>query len=148
MHQHDPILSADAVQNANAGHPGMPMGAAAVAYDLWTQFLKHYPRNRNGSTATACCISPGTTRLSRRSSISESGVANRRATDDALAQIERARLSAFDVVRDRSRCSPRWAREPLRRQQRRFRSVSRSGSLFLPKRRRVAAAARSGVSPR
>jgi transketolase len=39
------ILSADAVQNANAGHPGMPMGAAAMAYTLWTQFLKHNPKN-------------------------------------------------------------------------------------------------------
>jgi transketolase len=39
------MLSADAVQNANAGHPGMPMGAAAMAFTLWTQFLKHNPRN-------------------------------------------------------------------------------------------------------
>ena len=39
------ILSADAVQNANAGHPGMPMGAAAMAFTLWTEFLKHNPRN-------------------------------------------------------------------------------------------------------
>ncbi len=39
------ILSADAVQNANAGHPGLPMGAAAMAFALWTQFLKHNPRN-------------------------------------------------------------------------------------------------------
>jgi transketolase len=39
------ILSADAVQNANSGHPGMPMGAAAMAYVLWTQFLRHNPRN-------------------------------------------------------------------------------------------------------
>src|SRR5215472_16462679 len=39
------ILSADAVQNANSGHPGMPMGAAAMAYTLWTQFLKHNPRD-------------------------------------------------------------------------------------------------------
>ena len=39
------ILSADAVQNANSGHPGMPMGAAAMAYTLWTRFLKHNPRN-------------------------------------------------------------------------------------------------------
>ena len=39
------ILSADAVQNANAGHPGLPMGAAAMAYTLWAQFLKHNPRN-------------------------------------------------------------------------------------------------------
>ena len=39
------IFSADAVQYANAGHPGMPMGAAAMAYTLWTGFLKHNPRN-------------------------------------------------------------------------------------------------------
>jgi transketolase len=38
------ILSADAVQHANSGHPGMPMGAAAMAYTLWTQFLKHNPK--------------------------------------------------------------------------------------------------------
>ena len=39
------ILSADAVQNANSGHPGMPMGAAAMAFTLWTRFLKYNPRN-------------------------------------------------------------------------------------------------------
>ena len=39
------ILSADAVQNANSGHPGMPMGAAAMAYTLWTRFLKHNPKD-------------------------------------------------------------------------------------------------------
>jgi len=39
------IFSADAVQNANAGHPGMPMGAAAMGYTLWTRFLKHNPKN-------------------------------------------------------------------------------------------------------
>jgi len=33
------ILSADAVQQADSGHPGMPMGAAAMAYTLWTGFL-------------------------------------------------------------------------------------------------------------
>jgi transketolase len=37
------MLSADAVQNANSGHPGMPMGAAAMAYTLWTKYLKHNP---------------------------------------------------------------------------------------------------------
>src|SRR5579862_7654729 len=37
------MLSADAVQTANSGHPGMPMGAAAMAYTLWTRFLKHNP---------------------------------------------------------------------------------------------------------
>src|SRR6202163_3174269 len=39
------FLSADAVQNANSGHPGMPMGAAAMAYTLWTKFLKHNPKD-------------------------------------------------------------------------------------------------------
>jgi len=39
------ILSADAVEHANAGHPGMPMGAAAMAYTLWTRFLRHNPEN-------------------------------------------------------------------------------------------------------
>jgi transketolase len=34
------FLAADAVQNANSGHPGMPMGAAAMTYTLWTKFLK------------------------------------------------------------------------------------------------------------
>jgi transketolase len=39
------MLAADAVQKANSGHPGMPMGAASMAYVLWTRFLKHNPRN-------------------------------------------------------------------------------------------------------
>jgi transketolase len=39
------FLSADAVQNANSGHPGMPMGAAAMAFTLWTKFLKFNPKD-------------------------------------------------------------------------------------------------------
>jgi len=39
------ILSADAVQNANSGHPGMPMGFAAAAFTLWDKFLKHNPKD-------------------------------------------------------------------------------------------------------
>ncbi len=39
------MLSADAVQKANSGHPGMPMGDAAMAYILWTKFMKHNPKN-------------------------------------------------------------------------------------------------------
>lgn len=38
-------LAMDAVQKANSGHPGMPMGAAAMAYVLWTRFLKYNPAN-------------------------------------------------------------------------------------------------------
>jgi len=37
------FLAADAVQKANSGHPGMPLGAAAMAYVLWTRHLKHNP---------------------------------------------------------------------------------------------------------
>jgi transketolase len=39
------MLSADAVQQANSGHPGMPMGDAAMAYVLWSKFLRHNPKN-------------------------------------------------------------------------------------------------------
>ncbi|MCD6305456.1 MAG: transketolase [Deltaproteobacteria bacterium] len=39
------MLSADGVQKACSGHPGMPMGAASMAYVLWTRFLRHNPRN-------------------------------------------------------------------------------------------------------
>ena len=38
-------LSIDAVQKANSGHPGMPMGTADMAYVLWTKYLKHNPQN-------------------------------------------------------------------------------------------------------
>ncbi len=37
------FLAVDAVQKANSGHPGMPMGAAVMAYVLWDRFLKHNP---------------------------------------------------------------------------------------------------------
>lgn len=40
-------LSIDAVEKANSGHPGMPMGAAPMAYTLWTSFMKHNPHNPN-----------------------------------------------------------------------------------------------------
>lgn len=39
------FLSADAVQKANSGHPGLPMGDAALAYSLWTRHLRFNPRN-------------------------------------------------------------------------------------------------------
>lgn len=39
------FLSVDAVQQANSGHPGLPLGAAPMAYVLWTQFLKYHPAN-------------------------------------------------------------------------------------------------------
>src|ERR671913_423674 len=38
-------LSLDAVQKANSGHPGLPLGMAPAAYVLWTKFLRHSPKN-------------------------------------------------------------------------------------------------------
>lgn len=39
------MLAIDGVQKANSGHPGMPMGMADGAFVIWTQFLRHNPRN-------------------------------------------------------------------------------------------------------
>lgn len=39
------FLAADAVQKANSGHPGLPMGAAAIAYTLWMRHMRYNPRN-------------------------------------------------------------------------------------------------------
>ena len=39
------FLSVDAVQKANSGHPGLPMGAAPMAYALWKNFMRHNPQN-------------------------------------------------------------------------------------------------------
>lgn len=38
-------LAIDAIEKANSGHPGLPMGAAPMAYTLWTDFMKHNPKN-------------------------------------------------------------------------------------------------------
>lgn len=38
-------LAIDAVEKANSGHPGMPMGSAPMAYTLWTRFMNHNPKN-------------------------------------------------------------------------------------------------------
>ena len=38
-------LAADAIEKAKSGHPGMPLGAAAAAFTLWTKHLKHNPKN-------------------------------------------------------------------------------------------------------
>ncbi len=39
------FLAVDAVQKANSGHPGLPMGAAPMAYTLWAKFLRHNPND-------------------------------------------------------------------------------------------------------
>ncbi|NLC84161.1 MAG: transketolase, partial [Ruminococcaceae bacterium] len=39
------VLSMDAVQKANSGHPGTPIGAAPMAYTLWSEVMRHNPGN-------------------------------------------------------------------------------------------------------
>ncbi len=52
-------LTMDAVQKAKSGHPGMPMGAAPMAYVLWTRFLKHNPRNPRWQNRDRFILSAG-----------------------------------------------------------------------------------------
>jgi transketolase len=53
------FLSADAVQKANSGHPGLPMGDAALAYALWTRYLKFNPANPNWPNRDRFVLSGG-----------------------------------------------------------------------------------------
>ena len=41
------VLSADAIKKANSGHPGLTLGSAAMAYELWAKHMKHNPANPN-----------------------------------------------------------------------------------------------------
>lgn len=53
------FLSVDAVQKANSGHPGLPLGAAPMAYVLWTKFLHHNPANPNWFNRDRFVLSAG-----------------------------------------------------------------------------------------
>ena len=55
-------LAMDAVQKANSGHPGAPMGMAEIAEVLWNHHLRHNPANPSGPTATASCCPTATAR--------------------------------------------------------------------------------------
>ncbi len=52
-------LSIDAVQKANSGHPGLPMGAAPMAYALWQHHLRHNPRNPHWANRDRFILSAG-----------------------------------------------------------------------------------------
>ncbi len=52
-------LSLDAVQKAESGHPGLPLGAAPMAYVLWTRFLRHNPRNPKWENRDRFLLSAG-----------------------------------------------------------------------------------------
>jgi transketolase len=52
-------LSIDGVQQANSGHPGLPLGAAPMAYVLWTRFLRHNPRQPHWPDRDRFALSAG-----------------------------------------------------------------------------------------
>lgn len=53
------ILSADAVQKAKSGHPGLPLGAAPIAYELWAHHMKHNPADPNWMNRDRFILSAG-----------------------------------------------------------------------------------------
>ena len=59
-------LAMDAVQKANSGHPGAPMGLAVIAQVLWSRFLKFDPQDPGWPDRERACSSPGSSHPRRR----------------------------------------------------------------------------------
>ena len=53
------ILSADAIQKANSGHPGLPLGSAPAAYTLWAKVMNHNPKDPNWANRDRFILSGG-----------------------------------------------------------------------------------------
>ena len=53
------VLSADTVQKAKSGHPGMPLGAAPIAYELWAHHMNHNPKNPKWANRDRFVLSSG-----------------------------------------------------------------------------------------
>ena len=53
------VLSADAIQKANSGHPGLPLGVAPMAYELWAHFLKFNPKDAKWADRDRFVLSGG-----------------------------------------------------------------------------------------
>ncbi|CDI49436.1 transketolase [Clostridium tetani] len=53
------ILSAEAIQKSNSGHPGLPLGSAPMAYTLWAKNMKHNPKNPNWTNRDRFVLSAG-----------------------------------------------------------------------------------------
>ncbi len=53
------VLSADAVQKANSGHPGTPMAIAPIGHVLWSQFMHYNPKNPNWANRDRFILSAG-----------------------------------------------------------------------------------------
>lgn len=53
------VLSADAIQKANSGHPGLPLGSASMAYELWAHHMNHNPANPQWANRDRFILSGG-----------------------------------------------------------------------------------------
>ena len=53
------VLAADEVQKANSGHPGLPLGCAPIAYELWGKHMNHNPKNPNWTNRDRFILSGG-----------------------------------------------------------------------------------------
>ena len=53
------VLSIDAIEKAKSGHPGLPLGAAPMAYELWAHHMKHNPANPNWLNRDRFVLSAG-----------------------------------------------------------------------------------------
>lgn len=53
------VLSADAIQKANSGHPGLPLGSAPAAYELWANHMNHNPANPSWANRDRFILSGG-----------------------------------------------------------------------------------------
>ena len=58
------VLSAEAIQKAKSGHPGLPLGAAPMAYELWTNHMNHNPADPEWANRDLCRIATGETGFS------------------------------------------------------------------------------------
>ena len=53
------VLSAEAIQKAKSGHPGLPLGAAPMAYELWTNHMNHNPADPEWANRDRFVLSGG-----------------------------------------------------------------------------------------
>ena len=53
------VLAAEAIQKANSGHPGLPLGSAPMAYTLWAKHMNHNPKNPKWENRDRFILSAG-----------------------------------------------------------------------------------------
>src|SRR5579863_9819373 len=91
-------LAIDAVQKANSGHPGAPMGLAPVAYVLWQKFLRYDPANPVWPNRDRFVLSNGHASMLLYSMLYLSGV---KAVDSEYKVVQEAAVSLDDIKKFR-----------------------------------------------